>query len=92
MHRCHQPAAPWGEYIASRAGSWRATPDAYHAAGWGDWRAEVAARALYDRLSADLGDAAGRSPTGFAAPALAVTANLGNNEPIQLSLTDSARE
>ncbi len=81
-----------GDGQAGKRTARTATPDAYRAAGWGDWRAEDAARALYDRLAAELGDAAGWSQAGFAAPALAVTATLGINDPIQPSLTDSARE
>jgi DNA repair photolyase len=44
-----------------------ATGAVYQAAGWGDWRAEEAAQALYVALDARIGDRAGWSQAGFAA-------------------------
>lgn len=43
------------------------TVQAYQEAGWGDWRAEDAAQALYRELVARIGDRAGWSQTGFRA-------------------------
>lgn len=43
------------------------TVRAYHNAGWGDWRAEDAAQALYRELVAQIGDRAGWSQAGFLA-------------------------
>jgi DNA repair photolyase len=47
------------------------TGSVYAEQGWGDWRAEEAARALYDALVAKIGTAAGWSQAGF----IAVTTN-----------------
>lgn len=44
-----------------------ATGDTYQAHGWGDWRAEDAARALYSELERRIGTCAGWSQAGFLA-------------------------
>ena len=43
------------------------TVQAYQEAGWGDWRAEDAAQALYRELTTRIGDRAGWSQAGFLA-------------------------
>jgi DNA repair photolyase len=43
------------------------TPNIYAGHGWGDWRAETAARSLFDWLHTRIGDRAGWSQTGFVA-------------------------
>ena len=49
------------------------TKQAYQEHGWGDWRAEEAAQALYAELVARIGSRAGWSQAGFAALARAIT-------------------
>jgi DNA repair photolyase len=44
-----------------------ATGDIYTEQGWGDWRAEEAARSLYDWLAGQIGERAGWSQSGFTA-------------------------
>jgi hypothetical protein len=47
----------------------------YHENGWGDWRAEDAARALYTELERRIGACAGWSQEGFRTLAKVITEN-----------------
>ncbi len=56
-----------GDGQSGRRTAATAIPDLYQSQGWGDWRAEDAARALHAWLHARIGDRAGWSQAGFAA-------------------------
>jgi DNA repair photolyase len=57
-----------------------ATGEMYQAAGWGDWRAEDGARALYAELAKRIGERAGWSQAGFLALTKTVTQNQQRSE------------
>jgi DNA repair photolyase len=57
-----------------------ATGETYQAAGWGDWRAEDGARALYAELAKRIGERAGWSQAGFLALTKTVTQNQQRSE------------
>ncbi len=65
-------------YASGDGGSGKRTarteiPERYADLGWGDWRAEDAAHALYDRLHERMGERVGWSQAGFTALARSVT-------------------
>ena len=70
-----------GDGARGRRTAETAIPALYDQRGWGDWRAEDAARELHAWLRARLGIIAGWSQAGFSALPLRVTGQEGRGSP-----------